>query len=492
MVIRWLDPQLRRGLAMVVLVLSVAGIVLADRGGGFAFASSPVAQGAGPYAVGPDPAIRGPGGLRTAFGFQGFGLHGRFAVSQGKLLASGTRSLYVELRVAADERTDAVARSPIAMALVVDTSGSMAGDKIVDARRAAHALVDEMRPDDALALVRYATTASLVLPLGRVADVRYRAHAEIDRFYANGSTDIAGGLRTAAAALAQGPYEPLVRRVVLVTDGRDTSGAPRSTASGVARMQSARNVSVSALGIGDDYDDAYLADLADAGRGNYEYLRDASSLTTFLSKELRETSQTTIQDVTARIELPAGARVREVWGATAERTGGGRVDLRFGPLYARDERRAMLLLDVDVGAPGTTAALRSEVSWVPVGRPRIDLSVPAIQLEATAYERDAEESRDTTVLASATSVTASQRERAAAQAFEKGDRARAMELNRQNIDELSRAAQAAPSGAGDKLRAQQRAYEQNQKVYSTQPPAAAPARSIGAREHKNADRDVAY
>src|SRR5262249_38893522 len=288
----------------------------------------------------------------TASPFSARGASGRFAVSHGRLLASGMRPMHLEIRVRADQGADVVeARAPVAMVLVVDTSGSMAGRKIEDARQSALAMLDEMQSDDMVSVVRFATQAEVLVPLGRVRDVRSEARRQIERLRAEGNTDIANALRSADRALGW-TRDGRVGRIVLVTDGRDTSGAPRRTGSEVARTEASRGFTVSALGIGSDYDDAYLAGISDAGRGNYELLRDTSSLSRFLSKELREAARTRVRNVEARLTLPADARIRNVWGATWDSN-----RLSLGSLFAGDERRVVVSLDVPMGPPGSSVEL---------------------------------------------------------------------------------------------------------------------------------------
>lgn len=485
---RWVDPHVRRSIALAMVILSITGLVLADRANPRSLwpSSSPTLT----IATDSTSGVPSPSPGLTAVGFHGHGAHGRFAISHSRLLASGPRSMYLEMRLTADDKAP-VTRSPIAMALVVDTSGSMAGQKIQDAKRAALSLLDEMRPEDSVVLVRYATNAQVVIPLSRVSDVRERARDQISGMTASGNTDIANALRVAGAQLdAWGKGRP--ERIVLVTDGRDTSGAPRDTGSRVARNLAGSGVTVSALGIGADYDADYLSNMADVGRGNYEFLSDSSALARFLSKELVETGRTAVQDALARIELPANVRVRDVWGANSD-SSDGTLRLSFGSLFAGDERRAIVSLDVDTATAGSWMTLRASVSWLPVGAgARVESTTPALRVDAVATADEVERGRDSSVLATATSVIASKREQEAAAAFERGDRKRAMELNTVNMADLDRAAQRAPGPVADRLRAQKRAYEGHGQLFSTSPPAAAPARAIGAAEHKNSDRDVAY
>jgi Ca-activated chloride channel family protein len=461
------------------VVLSLTGLVLADRG---VRARGDVDIATGPLVVdAPSP---------TSSPFAARGANGRFAVSHGRLLASGTRPMQVEIRVRADQGSDVVeARAPVAMVLVVDTSGSMAGRKIEDARQSAIAMLDEMQADDMVSVVRFASQAEVLVPLGRVADVRSEARRQIERLRAEGNTDIANALRAADRALGW-TRDGRIGRIVLVTDGRDTSGAPRRTGSEVARVEASRGFAVSALGIGSDYDDAYLAGIADAGRGNYEYLRDTSALSRFLSKELREASRTRVRNVEARLVLPADARIRNVWGATWDAN-----RLSIGSLFAGDERRIIVSLDVPAGSPGSSVELGGTLTWRLVDGSSVDVELTPLRVVAVTSPEEVDAARDMSVIAAATSVMASQRETEAAAAYEKGDQARALELNAQSRAELNVAKRAAPPAVAAQLDAQERAYEGHKGAFAAEPrgAAAAPAaRSIGAQERKNADRAVAY
>jgi len=481
---RWIDPHIRTSIALAVLILSVTGLVLAGRGGHHGWESPPVAT------IATSPGTYASTATTTSQTFQGRGLHGRFAVSQGRILASGQRDIYSEIQVFADEHRGADVRVPVAFVLVIDTSGSMAGQKILDARRSALAMLDQMSMDDRVAVVRFSTKARVVVPLMPVSEARVRARREIGRMHAQGTTDIANALRR-ADGLISAVGDDRARRVVLVTDGRDTSGAPRHTASTVARGASAHGITVSALGIGADYDDAYLADLADSGRGNYEFMASTNALDMFLTKELRETKRTTVQNVAAHLNLPSFVQVVDAWGATWERrTGGGRV--HFGSMYTGDERRAVVHLRVNAGPSGSWFTLGGKMTWRPVGGGTTRLGLSALRVEAVSDPMQVDHARDHSVLASVTSVRASGRELEAARAFERGDRARALELNAQNRADLDEAAKRAKGESASRLRAQQRAYDENQDVYESKPASPAPARAIGARENKNMDDAFAY
>jgi len=482
MILRWIDPHTRRSVALAAVLLSVTGLVLADRGGAM---RGPLSIAIGPLIADDTPLTP------TSIPFEARGARGRFAISHGRLLASGTRPMYVEIKVRPGEGGEVTpVHAPVAMVLVIDTSGSMAGRKIEDARSSALAMLDEMQPDDMVSVVRFSSQADVLVPLGRVADIRSEARRQISGLKAQGNTDIANALRTADRVLGW-TRDGRIGRIVLVTDGRDTSGAPRTTGSEVARTEASRGFTVSALGIGTDFDDAYLAGISDAGRGNYEFLRDTAALSRFLSKELREASRTRVRNVEARLALPSDVRIRDVWGATWE---GNR--LSFGSLVAGDERRAIVALDVTTGEPGSAIDIGGTISWRLVDGSPVDVDLARLRVVAVTSPEEVDNARDMSVVASATSVIASKRETEAAAAYERGDRARALELNAQNRDELEKVAKSAPAPVATQLQAQGRAYESHQGVFAVAPPspaaAAAPARDIGAKERKNADRAVSY
>src|SRR4051794_16161953 len=144
----FLDPQTRRTLAIAAVVLSITGLVLADR--------TLAPTGVGPVMIATGSSDPGPASP-TSSPFGGHGAVGRLAVSHGRLLASGTRRMHVEMRIRATELEGVPIHAPAAKVLVIDTSGSMAGRKIDDARNAARSLLDQMRDEDRVAIIRFSS-----------------------------------------------------------------------------------------------------------------------------------------------------------------------------------------------------------------------------------------------------------------------------------------------------------------------------------------------
>ena len=340
-------PRVRRGLAASVVVLAAGG-----RGRLRRPAPARVAGGQ----LGPgDTAPLGP----SSVSFTAPGGHGTLGLSHSRLLAGGERRLYAELKLTADEVDKARERAPLSLAIVLDTSGSMDGEKIERARDAVKKLLRDMREDDEIAFVRYSSDSELVQPLARVGSVRGELLRRIDAMSAGGGTNIAPALSQGTRALAEAG-KGRVRRVVLVSDGLDST-RPQSEAT--ARDSAERGVTVSSMGIGLDFDEAYMGAVARIGHGNFGFVKDADTLTTFLRRELEETATTTLEGATARIPLPRGFRFVRAAGADARVVDDGTaVELRMGSLFGGDQRRVVLELAGRVDA-GEVRGIDAQVGW---------------------------------------------------------------------------------------------------------------------------------
>ncbi|UJR79081.1 vWA domain-containing protein [Sandaracinus amylolyticus] len=450
-------PKRRRrawGLAAAAVALATGGIVLSTTPGPASAVPAVVAPSAQPTPASGSPraALRGPR------------VDGFFAFTEGAALADGARSLYAELRLTGEEGGVA-RRAPVSLAVVLDHSGSMSGDKIVQARESIVSLLARMHDDDRLAVIVYDHEAQVLQPLASVRELRETLPARVRAVTADGGTNIPAGLDLGARALATAPGDH-VRRLVLVSDGQDGSGeALPSIATRIASRASER-VTTSSLGIGVDYDERFLSTVADSGRGNYAFLSDGAQLDPFLRQELDQASSTVADDVVAEIDLPAGAMLRHAHGAVAS-IEGTRVRLPLGTLFAGERRKVVLELAAPMGAVGSLASTAVRVRYVTVedGTARaIDGGTASVRAVASASEVDA--SRDVELHADALATAIDAQQVAAISAWQEGRRDEALRMTDAHLQELQRANTAAPSPAYaariDALRRDRSSFEQTE------------------------------
>ncbi len=471
----WSSPRLRRGIALSAVVLATGGLVL-HKSAAYPLPRTVLPRGTTTLADGKNSAA-----------FAGPGAHGMVALSHTRVLSGQETRIFAEVRLVADEnhRKGDELRAPTSIAVVLDTSGSMSGTKIEDAKRSVLRLLSEMRDDDEIAVVRFSNTHEVLQPLARVGNIRGLLTARIARLDAGGGTNIPGGLSAGLAALSEAA-KTRVRRIVLASDGLDGT---RSQAETLARSSFASGITVSSLGIGLDFDEGYMGSLAQLGHGNFAFVNDASSLSTFLTRELDETASTTVADARIRLSLPEGVTFVAAHGADALASEGG-VELTLGSLFAGDERRAIVeLRSAPFARDGNVVA---HASWREVGGAPAAVDVTPLVLAVTTDAAEVERGRDGAVLASATSVLASRRQLEAAGAYARGDITRAVQLADENEKDLAAIAAEAPKPAADALTSQISSYrEMKQGFLSAAPSSAAGkahAKSAAAQETRNLDR----
>lgn len=245
-------------------------------------------------------------------------------------------------------------RVPTDLVVVLDTSGSMDGEKIRDARQAVAELVGMLSPQDRFALITYSDSASLDIPMSaaepaQVADWR----ARVGRIEAEGSTNISEALELAGATVASARQPGRMPRVLLLSDGEATAGD--TTFDGLverARKAALREYALSAVGVGADFNEEVMTAIADAGTGNYYYLSHGGALAQVFEGEFAATRGTVASGVTVRVSPSAGAQLIDAAGYPIA-TDGATAMFMPGSLFAGQERQLWLTYQIP------TAQLRS-------------------------------------------------------------------------------------------------------------------------------------
>lgn len=246
-----------------------------------------------------------------------------------------------------------VARVPTDLVVILDRSGSMANEKIEQARAAVRELVAQLGAQDRFALVTYSDQAALVLPLAAATDdARARWLAAVAEIHTEGGTNVSSGLDLALDTIEHARLPGRAPRVILISDGLANQGD--ATPDGLVRRagRAARGEYVlSSVGVGADFNEYLMRALADAGTGNYYYLQGSQELASVFARELDTARSTVASGVAVRIEPADGVRVVDAAGYPLESEGGA-VVFRPGTLFAGQERRVWVTLAVPNGTLG--------------------------------------------------------------------------------------------------------------------------------------------
>jgi Ca-activated chloride channel family protein len=210
------------------------------------------------------------------------------------------------LRIGLKARVIANEKLPASnLVFLIDVSGSMnAANKLPLVQSSLKMLVDELRPQDKVAIVVYAGAAGLVLP-PTPGNQKTTIKDAIDRLQAGGSTAGGAGIKLAYHIAQENFLKKGNNRVILATDGDFNVGASSDQdMEQLIEQERKSGVFLSVLGYGmGNYKDSKMETLADKGNGNYAYIDNATEARKTLVSEFGGTLFTVAKDVKLQLEF---------------------------------------------------------------------------------------------------------------------------------------------------------------------------------------------
>lgn len=194
---------------------------------------------------------------------------------------------------------------PSNLVFLLDVSGSMAGEnRLPLVKQAFKALVQQLRPEDRVAIVVYAGAAGLVLP-STSAKEKSKILDALENLSAGGSTAGGAGIQLAYKTAGEHFVKQGNNRVILATDGDFNVGVSSDDAlQDLVERERNKGVFLSVLGFGmGNYKDNHLETLADKGNGNYAYIDNFEEARRTFVTEFGGTLFTIAKDVKLQVEF---------------------------------------------------------------------------------------------------------------------------------------------------------------------------------------------
>jgi Ca-activated chloride channel homolog len=168
---------------------------------------------------------------------------------------------------------------PLNLCLILDRSGSMAGEPLRTVKEAVERLLDQLRPDDRISIVAFNSTAEVIVP-NQYVEEPGRIKSQIRNLEASGTTTIHKGLQQGIAELNRG-VNGTVSQAFLLTDGHGDSslriwkwefGTDDNKLCLELAAKAAGQITINTLGFGNSWNQNLLEKIADVSGGTLSHI----------------------------------------------------------------------------------------------------------------------------------------------------------------------------------------------------------------------------
>ncbi|MGP3707822.1 vWA domain-containing protein [Gordonia paraffinivorans] len=241
-------------------------------------------------------------------------------------------------------------RSPAALQIVLDRSGSMDGAPLEGAKKALAGVVAQLNPADVFGVVTFDDTAQVVVPAAPLSD-KTRAVQAIRSIESGGCTDLSSGYlrglqdlrRAAAAAGIRGGT------VLVISDGHVNRGLTDiDRFAAVTAKAASDGITTSTLGYGRGYDETLLSAMARSGNGNHVFADDPDAAGAAIAGEVEGLLSKSVQAATLIVRcVPEVTSLALYNDLPVNQVGNGEVMIELGDFYAEEQRKLLLRMKVD-------------------------------------------------------------------------------------------------------------------------------------------------
>jgi len=264
------------------------------------------------------------------------------------LLKNGDGSVFLDLRVTGKTLPNQD-RKRMNLVLVVDRSGSMGSEnKLEQVKSAAAQIINHMNASDRLAVVIYDDSVQTLIPSSSVENKEHFKEL-IAGLSPGGSTNLCGGLMQGFEEARRNFSRDHVNRIVLLSDGLANAGIiePDQIAA-QAKLIRENSVSVSSMGVGIDYNESLMANIADSSGGNYYYISSETNMAEIFRREWNLMQSTVASGARITMGLREGIDVIDVAGFQYQ-TSGNKLTIEVPDISSGESKRILVQLRAPAG-----------------------------------------------------------------------------------------------------------------------------------------------
>ncbi len=230
-------------------------------------------------------------------------------------------------------------------------------------------IVERLTDTDEFALIAFASHSQTVIPLssGRHRREIIRQLGNLETLELGTETRLSNGLKEAMAQLQMTPTDGVVNRIVVLTDG---FAQDESECQMVAAQASSLGISISTIGLGAQFNDELMTNLADRTGGNAEWVPDPNQIPQAMAQEFEHARKVGAPQAQLLLQLSQGVEVRRAYKlqpvlapipaqVVAERM----VSLQLGDLVSGQTAQVLIELLAPPRPEGTFRLARLNSQW---------------------------------------------------------------------------------------------------------------------------------
>jgi Ca-activated chloride channel family protein len=258
---------------------------------------------------------------------------------------------------------------PLNFNLVLDHSGSMSGAKLANLKEAAKLAIGQMGPQDLASIIVFDDRVKVILPNQPVTDSA-GLERKIDEISDGGGTQMSRGMRKGLEELRKGLGSGRISRMLLLTDG-ETFG-DEDTCRQLAADAGRQSIAITALGLGEEWNEELLDDIAQASHGTSDFIPEGQPdiILGAFERQVRAAQAAVVQNAEMRMRLVQGVIPRTIWRATPlitklnHRALSDRdLHVTLGEMERQQGQSVLIEMIVSPRQPGTYRIAQAEVSY---------------------------------------------------------------------------------------------------------------------------------
>ncbi|TGN20284.1 VWA domain-containing protein [Leptospira idonii] len=277
------------------------------------------------------------------------------------IVTGETQENHLLLRLRTPPNPGLAERQPLVIGLAIDKSWSMKGEKIEAVVEAACSLVNWLTRHDSLAIIAYSADVQLIQAVTHLTE-KLSVTDRLRSIQVGTSTNLSGGWLSALKAVENANVPNAYKRVILLTDGNPTSGIKEAeTLIQIAKDHLTRGISTTTIGVGSDFNETMLMEIARAGGGNFYFVDNPELASDIFFQEFGDIGALYAQAIDVGIEFAPGVKFKQLlndysfqfneeideFHGDAKSFGQQKVNIQAGDIRADDIRNVVLKIEID-------------------------------------------------------------------------------------------------------------------------------------------------